>query len=121
MPPGFLIDQNRKLVHSFGGAGQFIRVQDGRVSNDLLDQVDAPQPLHNTRQHRLAADIHQHRLIARPDAPDLLARELSSKRYVPRMIAMGTNTDPYQPAEKEKRVTRESRPARATPPRASRA
>jgi len=39
MPPGFMIDQNRKLVHSFGGAGQFIRVQDGRASTDLLDQV----------------------------------------------------------------------------------
>ncbi|MCL4109044.1 UNVERIFIED_CONTAM: hypothetical protein GTU68_032167 [Idotea baltica] len=39
MPPGFMIDQNRRLVHSFGGAGRFIRVQDGRVSSDFLDQV----------------------------------------------------------------------------------
>jgi len=39
------------------------------------------------------------RLIARPTAPDLLARELSAKAYKPSPIAIGTNTDPYQPIE----------------------
>lgn len=39
------------------------------------------------------------RLIARPGAPDLLARELSRRGYVPAPLAIGTNTDPYQPLE----------------------
>ncbi|MCY4181084.1 MAG: PA0069 family radical SAM protein, partial [Litoreibacter sp.] len=46
------------------------------------------------------------KLIARPDAAELLARELSAKRYVPKVIAIGTNTDPYQPIEKEYKIMR---------------
>jgi DNA repair photolyase len=42
----------------------------------------------------------------KPDAPELLARELAAPDYLPRMIAMGTNTDPYQPIERKWRVTR---------------
>ncbi len=46
------------------------------------------------------------RLIARPDAPRLLARELGAKGYVPKVIAIGTSTDPYQPIERERRIMR---------------
>jgi DNA repair photolyase len=46
------------------------------------------------------------RLFVKPDAPELLARELSDPSYRPRTIAMGTNTDPYQPIEKKWQVTR---------------
>jgi DNA repair photolyase len=46
------------------------------------------------------------RLFAKPNAAELLARELSAPGYVPKMIAMGTNTDPYQPIEKRLRITR---------------
>ena len=46
------------------------------------------------------------RLIARPEAPDLLAKELRAKAYRPDVIAVGTNTDPYQPIEKEHRIMR---------------
>ncbi len=46
------------------------------------------------------------RLIARPDAPALLRRELARSGYVCRPIAMGTNTDPYQPIERRWRITR---------------
>jgi DNA repair photolyase len=46
------------------------------------------------------------RILAKPDAAALLAKELSAPGYVPRVIAMGTNTDPYQPLEKKLRVTR---------------
>lgn len=46
------------------------------------------------------------RLIARPEAPRLLAHELAAKRYEPRVIAIGTNTDPYQPIEREHRIMR---------------
>src|ERR1700760_615692 len=46
------------------------------------------------------------RLFAKPNAAELLAKELSAPGYVPETIAMGTNTDPYQPLEKKMRITR---------------
>src|SRR5450631_283812 len=46
------------------------------------------------------------KLFVKPDAPELLVRELSDPSYRPRTIAMGTNTDPYQPIEKKWQVTR---------------
>ena len=45
-------------------------------------------------------------LFAKPNAAALLAKELSAPGYVPKVIAMGTNTDPYQPLEKKMRITR---------------
>ena len=46
------------------------------------------------------------RLIARPEAPALLRQELSRRSYCPAMLAIGTNTDPYQPIEAERRIMR---------------
>jgi DNA repair photolyase len=46
------------------------------------------------------------KLFVKPDAPELLKKELADPKYTPRMIAMGTNTDPYQPIERKWRVTR---------------
>jgi DNA repair photolyase len=47
------------------------------------------------------------KLFAKPGAAKLLERELSKPGYVAKTIAIGTNTDPYQPIEREWRVTRE--------------
>lgn len=47
------------------------------------------------------------RLIARPGIGAVLARELSARRYTPAPLAIGTNTDPYQPIEADHRVMRE--------------
>lgn len=46
------------------------------------------------------------RLFAKPNAPELLERELAERGYRPATIAMGTNTDPYQPVERQYRITR---------------
>ncbi|MBI4275579.1 MAG: PA0069 family radical SAM protein [Rhizobiales bacterium] len=46
------------------------------------------------------------RLFIKPEAPTLLAREISAPGYVPRTIAIGTNTDPYQPIEKKYQIMR---------------
>ncbi|MEF0939466.1 PA0069 family radical SAM protein [Rhizobium sp. BR 362] len=47
------------------------------------------------------------KLFAKPDAARLLERELAKPGYKPRVIAIGTNTDPYQPIEKEWRIMRQ--------------
>jgi DNA repair photolyase len=47
------------------------------------------------------------KLFAKPDAPRLLERELSKPGYKVRPIAIGTNTDPYQPIEREWRIMRQ--------------
>src|SRR3954463_7518336 len=47
------------------------------------------------------------KLFAKPDAARMLDKELSKPGYQPRTIAIGTNTDPYQPIEKQYRIMRE--------------
>ena len=46
------------------------------------------------------------RLLAKPAAADLLARALAKPGYQVAPIAIGTNTDPYQPIEKQWRIMR---------------
>ena len=46
------------------------------------------------------------RLFAKVNAPDLLRRELARASYIPESIAIGVNTDAYQPCERELRITR---------------
>jgi DNA repair photolyase len=46
------------------------------------------------------------KLFMKPNAPELLERELSAPGYVPRVIAIGTNTDPYQPIERQYKIMR---------------
>ena len=46
------------------------------------------------------------RLIARPEADQVLEKELRHRAYTPQVIAIGTNTDPYQPIEKTHEITR---------------
>ncbi len=46
------------------------------------------------------------KIFAKPEAGHLLAAELRKPGYVPSPIAMGTNTDPYQPLEREWKITR---------------
>ncbi|MEL6245837.1 MAG: PA0069 family radical SAM protein [Pseudomonadota bacterium] len=46
------------------------------------------------------------RLFYKPNAPDLLRRELARPGYRVRPIALGVNTDAFQPVEREQRLTR---------------
>jgi DNA repair photolyase len=46
------------------------------------------------------------RIYAKVNAADLLRRELAKPSYVPENIAIGVNTDAYQPCERERGITR---------------
>ena len=46
------------------------------------------------------------KLVAKVGAADVLRRELAAPRYEPKVIALGANTDPYQPIERTKTITR---------------
>jgi len=46
------------------------------------------------------------KLLYKPEVGELLERELRKPGYVPRPIALGTNTDPYQPVERTLKLTR---------------
>lgn len=47
------------------------------------------------------------KLFHKPDAARALRKELSKPGYTPKPIALGTNTDPYQPIERTAKVTRQ--------------
>ena len=47
------------------------------------------------------------RLFAKPNAAELLEAELAAPGYTPDTLAIGTNTDPYQPIEKKLKITRQ--------------
>src|SRR6202012_6170610 len=46
------------------------------------------------------------KLFAKPDAPQLMEKELAGTDSEPRLIAIGTNTDPYQPIERDQKIMR---------------
>jgi DNA repair photolyase len=64
------------------------------------------RPSHCYLGHSAGLDFET-KLYAKTNAAELLEKDLSSKAYTPKVIALGTNTDPYQPIEREHRVTRQ--------------
>ncbi len=47
------------------------------------------------------------KLFFKPDAASILEQELAHPHYCASTIALGANTDPYQPAERRARITRQ--------------
>jgi DNA repair photolyase len=46
------------------------------------------------------------KLLFKPEVAQLLEKELRKPGYTPRPMALGTNTDPYQPVERTLKLTR---------------
>jgi len=63
------------------------------------------RPSHAYLDHSPGLDFET-RLYVKPDAPALLERELQRPSYVCAPLALGSNTDPYQPIERRWQVTR---------------
>ena len=63
------------------------------------------RPTHAYLGHSAGLEFERD-IYVKVNAVELLRRELAEPRYKPKPIAMGTNTDPYQPAEREHKLTR---------------
>ena len=63
------------------------------------------RPTHAFLGHSPGLDFET-QLYAKTNAAEVLERTLAHRNYVPKTIALGANTDPYQPIERERRVTR---------------
>jgi DNA repair photolyase len=63
------------------------------------------RPTHCWLGHSAGLDFET-RLYAKVNAAELLERELGRPRYVPKVIALGAVTDPYQPIERQRGITR---------------
>jgi DNA repair photolyase len=63
------------------------------------------RPTHCYLGHSAGLDFET-KLYAKVNAAELLERELANPRYQPKFIALGAVTDPYQPIEREHRITR---------------
>lgn len=63
------------------------------------------RPTHAYLGHSPGLDFET-RLYWKPDAPTLLEAELRNPKYRAATLALGANTDPYQPIERERQLTR---------------
>ena len=63
------------------------------------------RPTHAYLGHSAGLDFER-QIYVKVNAVEQLRHELADKRYKPKPIAMGTNTDPYQPAERQHKLTR---------------
>jgi DNA repair photolyase len=63
------------------------------------------RPTHSYLGHSAGIEFERD-IYVKVNAVEQLRSELADARYRPRPIAMGTNTDPYQPAERKHRLTR---------------
>jgi DNA repair photolyase len=63
------------------------------------------RPTHCYLGHSAGLDFET-KLYAKVNGASLLEQELAHARYVPKVIALGAVTDPYQPIEREHRITR---------------
>lgn len=76
------------------------------IANGVISHNCYARPTH--AYHDLSPGIDfETKLFAKPDAAAMLRRELSQPGYRCTPIALGTNTDPYQPIEREWRITRQ--------------
>jgi DNA repair photolyase len=63
------------------------------------------RPTHCYLGHSAGLDFET-QLYAKVNAAEQLEQELANPRYIPKYIALGAVTDPYQPIEREHRITR---------------
>ncbi len=88
----------RDLFDITTGTGDF-------VANGVISHNCYARPSHNYINLSAGLDFET-KLFYKGNAAELLERELSRRNYRPEVIHIGASTDPYQPIEREHRVTR---------------
>ncbi len=88
----------RTLFDITTGTGDFI-------ANGVVSHNCYARPTHEYLGFSAGLDFES-RVLVKEDAPELLRRELSSRRWEPKVLALSGVTDPYQPVEKRLRITR---------------
>jgi DNA repair photolyase len=92
------LDAERELFDITTGTGDFIA--DGVISHNCY-----ARPSHAYLGLSPGLDFET-RIFAKTNAAELLRKELAAPSYRCSSIALGANTDPYQPAERELGITR---------------
>jgi DNA repair photolyase len=80
------------------GTGDFI-------ANGVVSHNCYARPTHEYLGLSAGLDFES-KILIKEDAPDLLHKQLSSPRWEPKTLSMSGVTDPYQPVEKDLRITR---------------
>ncbi len=81
------------------GTGNFI-------ANGVISHNCFARPTHEYLDMNAGKDFET-KIIVKVNAPQLLRKELRAKRWKGELVALGTNTDPYQRAEGRYRLTRQ--------------
>lgn len=76
------------------------------IANGVVSHNCYARPSHAYRNLSPGIDFET-RLFAKVNAAEKLREELSNPRYRCEMIALGANTDPYQPVERKYQITRD--------------
>ena len=63
------------------------------------------RPTHEYLGLSAGLDFETH-ILVKEDAPELLHKALAARRWEPQVVAVGANTDPYQPIERRLALTR---------------
>src|SRR5262249_13796927 len=92
------LDVERDLFDITTGTGDFI-------ANGVISHNCFARPTHAYLGLSPGLDFET-KLFRKPGAAKLLEKELSRPGYRCQVMAMGTNTDPYQPLERRMRITR---------------
>ena len=92
------LGRSRTLFDITTGTGDFI-------ANGVISHNCYARPSHGYLGLSPGLDFET-RLFAKVNAAELLTKELAAPSYRPSPIALGANTDPYQPVERELRITR---------------
>ena len=95
-------------IEPLGGAMRLYDITTGTkdfLANGVVSHNCYARPSHAYMDLSPGVDFET-KIFYKKDAARLLEQELGARGYVPKPITIGANTDPYQPVERELKVTR---------------
>lgn len=95
-------------IEPLGGAMRLYDISTGTedfIADGVISHNCYARPSHAYMDLSPGIDFET-KIFYKQDAAGLLEHELGARGYVPKPITIGANTDPYQPVERELKVTR---------------